>query len=137
MTTFYLTWLNPFGGFDYWPFIGRYDLNVEIEESGTTNKNIFPGWPKSYGADADTIKKQTFRRSRQSVVVRSQNLTREQVLQLRYIKTSPLVQVLSTRHDRVTVIPDTNSFTVFKDIDKMHTMQFTISYTNPIPSQHT
>lgn len=137
MTILYLTWLNQFGGFDYWPFIGRYDLNVEIEDSATTNKNIFPGWPKSYGADADTIKKQTFRTSRESILVRSQNLTREQVSQLRYIKTSPLVQILSTRHDRITVIPDSNSFTVFKDINKLHTMQFSISYTNQIPSQHT
>lgn len=137
MTIFYLTWLNNLGGFDYWPFMGRYDSNVDIEESGTTNKNIFPGWPRSYGADADTIQKQTFRRSRETVLIRSQNLTREQVIQLRYLKTSPVVQLLSTRHDRITVIPDKQSFTVFKDINKLHTMQFIISYTNNIPSQHT
>lgn len=137
MTIFYLTWLNNLGGFDYWPFMGRYDSNVEIEETGTTNKNLFPGWPRSYGADADTIQKQTFRRSRETVLIRSQNLTREQVSQLRYLKTSPVVQLLSTRHDRITVIPDSQSFTVFKDINKLHTMQFIISYTNNIPSQHT
>lgn len=137
MTIFYLTWLNNLGGFDYWPFMGRYDSNVEIEETGTTNKNLFPGWPRSYGADADTIQKQTFRRSRETVLIRSQNLTREQVSQLRYLKTSQVVQLLSTRHDRITVIPDSQSFTVFKDINKLHTMQFIISYTNNIPSQHT
>lgn len=137
MTIFYLTWLNNLGGFDYWPFMGHYDSNVDIEETGTTNKNLFPGWPRSYGPDADTIQKQTFRRSRETVLIRSQNLTREQVSQLRYLKTSPVVQLLSTRHDRITVIPDSQSFTVFKDINKLHTMQFIISYTNNIPSQHT
>lgn len=133
----YLTWINPLGGFDYWPFISQQDYNVEIEDSGTTNKNIFPNWPKSYSSEADTIKKQTFRRSRESVLVRSQNLTKDQVRQLKYIKTSPLVQILTDQKSRITVIPDTASFVLYKDADKMHTISFTIQFTNTVATQHT
>lgn len=133
----YLTWINPLGGFDYWPFISQQDYNVEIEDSGTTNKNIFPNWPKSYSSEADTIKKQTFRRSRESVLVRSQNLTKDQVRQLKYIKTSPLVQILTDQKSRITVIPDSASFVLYKDADKMHTISFNIQFTNTVATQHT
>lgn len=133
----YLTWMNPLGGFDYWPFISQQDYNVEIEESGTTNKNIFPNWPKSYSGESDTIKKQTFRRSRESILVRSQNLTKSQVRQLKYLKTSPLVQMLTDKKSRITVIVDTSSFVLYKDADKLHTLSFIIQFTNTVPTQHT
>jgi hypothetical protein len=132
----YLTWINPLGGFDYWPFISQQDYNVEIEDSGTTNKNIFPNWPKSYSAEADTIKKQTFRRSRESVLVRSQNLTRSQVRQLKYLKTSPLVQMLTDQKSRIIVLVDTASFVLYKDADKLHTLSFVIQFTNNVATQH-
>lgn len=132
----YLTWMNPLGGFDYWPFISQQDYNVEIEESGTTNKNIFPNWPKSYSGEADTIKKQTFRRSRESILVRSQNLTKSQVRQLKFLKTSPLVQMLTDKKSRITVIVDTSSFVLYKDADKLHTLSFVIQFTNNVATQH-
>lgn len=136
-TTLYFTWLNNLGGFDYWGFTANMDTNVSVEASNEANKNLFAGWPRSYGPDADTVRKQTFRRTRQQVVVRSQNLTKQQAQDLAQIRTSPLVQVLTTRHDRITVLPDNASFVVTKDINKLHTVSFTISFTNTLPTQHT
>jgi hypothetical protein len=133
---FYITWLNYLGGFDYWPFTGYKDNNLEVIETGETNRNIFPQWPKSYAANADTITKQTFRRTKKTKTIRSQILSRSQATVLgEMIKTSPLVQIMVTRKDRRTVIVDNQSFAVTLDRNKLHTLSFTISYTDEIPSQ--
>lgn len=135
---FYISWLNYLGGFEYWPFTGFKDHNLEVLETGTTKKNIFPGWPKSYGANADTITKQTYRRTKKSKLVRSQLLTRTQAEYLgEQIKSSPLVQLITTRRDRRTLIVDDGSFTVVQDRNKVHSLSFTVTYTDEYPSQTT
>ena len=133
---FYISWLNNLGGFEYWPFTGYKDHNLEVIETGETTKNIFPGWPRSYGANADTIRKQTYRRTRKSKLIRSQVLTRDQANNMgEEIKSSPLVQIVNSRRDRRTVIVDEQSFTVTQDRSKVHSLSFTITYTDEIPSQ--
>lgn len=133
---FYISWLNNLGGFEYWPFVGYKDNNLEVVETGETKRNIFPGWPKSYGANADTIRKQTFRKTRRTKVIRSQVLTEEQATFLgEEIKSSPLVQIITSRRDRRTVIVDDGSFTVTQDRNKLHNFSFQISYTDDYPSQ--
>lgn len=132
----WISWLNPLGGFDYWLFTGKKDHIINVEETGRTKTNIFPNWPKSYGAHADTITKQTFRKTRKQKVVRSQVLTRDQAEQLgEQIKSSPLVQIITSRRDRRTVIIDDGTITVRRDADKLHTLSFTITYTDEYPSQ--
>lgn len=133
---YYISWLNYLGGFEYWPFTGFKDHNLEVLETGTTKKNIFPGWPKSYGANADTITKQTYRRTKKSKLVRSQLLTRDQAEYLgEQIKSSPLVQLITTRRDRRTLLVDDGSFTVVQDRNKVHSLSFTVTYTDEYPSQ--
>jgi hypothetical protein len=132
----YMTWANPLGGFEYWPFTGYKDHNLDVVETGETTTNVFHQWPKSYGANADTIRKHTFRRTRKSKVIRSQTLTRDQANNMgEEIKSSPVVQNLTTRRDRRTVIVDDQSFTVTQDRNKVHNISFSISYTDEIPSQ--
>lgn len=133
---FYISWLNYLGGFEYWPFTGYKDNNLEVVETGTTKRNIFPGWPRSYGANADTITKQTFRKTRKTKVIRSQVLTRTQGTELgEQIKSSILVQYIVSRRDRRTIIVDDSSFTVTQDKNKVHFLNFTITYTDDYPSQ--
>lgn len=133
---FYISWLNYLGGFEYWPFTGFKDHNLEVLETGTTKTNIFPGWPKSYGANADTIEKQTYRKTKKSKTVRSQLLTRTQAEYLgEQIKSSPLVQLITTRRDRRTLLVDNSSFTVVQDRNKVHSLSFTVTYTDEYPSQ--
>lgn len=130
-----LTWLNYLGGFDYWKFTANKDKNIEIRDSGEVKKNIFNNWPQSYGAYADTIRKQTYRDSNYAYTVRSQNVTRAQVDALAFIKTSPLVQIINSRTDRRTALVDTDSFKIYTDRDDIYTITFNISYTDDIPSQ--
>jgi len=139
----WLTWLNPLGGFDYWLFTGYTDHGLQVTETGETKVNIFPNWPQSYGPSADTITKQTFRRTRKQKVIRTQTLTSEQATQLgEQIRSSPLVQIISnvfdgivSRVDRRTVIVDSDSVMVRREMNKMHTLSFGIAYTDEYPSQ--
>lgn len=131
----YITWLNYLGGFEYFLFTAEKDYNVEVLASGQTTKNIFPGWPNSYGENADTIDRQTFTKAKESIVVRSQHLTRNQLDAVMYIKTSPVVQIVTSRTDRRTVIVDKDSFKKYSEDQKLFTFQFKITFTNDIPAQ--
>lgn len=133
----YITWLNYLGGFEYWPFIAYTDHQINVVETGEARKNIFLGWPKSYGANADTVTKQTFRKTRKQKVIRTQVFTREQALEIgEQIKSSPVVQLLSTRRDRRTVIVDSDSIVVVKGSNKVHNLSMTITYTDDYQTQH-
>jgi hypothetical protein len=131
----YLTWLNNLGGFDYWNFTAKKDYQVEIQESGVTRQNIFPTWPQSYGAFADTIRKQTYRVSSKFITVRSQHVTQAQLDAISYIKSSVLVQIITSRQDRRTVIVDADSFMKYRDRDDTYSIAFNIYFTDDIPSQ--
>lgn len=133
----YISWLNNLGGFEYWPFVGYKDDVISVEDQGETKKNVFHQWPKSYGANADTITKQTFRRTRKQKLIRSQHLSRTQAERIgEEIKSSPLVQIIVSRRDRRTVIVDNSSITVRRGIDKIHSLSFTINYTDQVANQH-
>jgi ATP phosphoribosyltransferase len=133
----YISWLNYLGGFEYWLFTGYKDDIIDIVSTGETTKNILPGWPKSYGANADTITKQTFRKTRKQKLIRSQILTRDQAREMgEQIKSSPLVQIITSRRDRRTVIVDNQSITATKGSAKIHTLNLTITYTDDYPGQH-
>ena len=134
----YISWLNNLGGFEYWLFITYVDHQIQVIETGETKKNIFAGWPKSYGPNADTITKQTFRRTKKQKVIRTQTYTREQAFEIgEQLKSSPLVQLISSKRDRRTVLIDTDSIVVVKGANKIHTLSFTITYTDDYPTQHT
>ena len=137
MTTepIYISWLNYLGGFEYFFFTAKKEFQIEIGETGESSNNILPNWPQSQGKTADTLRKQTFRTSRNRVLVRSQHLTINQLEALDVIKTSPLVQIIEGRTDRRTVIVDSDSFKKYDEADKLFTIQFSISYTDDIPSQ--
>lgn len=130
-----ITFLNYLGGFEYFFFTAKKEYQIDVEETGETRKNILPDWPNSWGLNADTLDKQTFRKSRDSVIVRSQYLTLNQLNALKHIRTSPVVQIMTSRLDRRTVIVDSDSFKVYDESDKLFSLQFKIKFTNNIPSQ--
>jgi len=132
---YYITWLNYLGGFEYFPFTAQKEFDVDVLSAGQTRNNILPGWPNSYGKNADTIDKQTFRTSKNSVIVRSQHLSLNQLEALSYIRTSPLVQLVTSRRDRRTLLVDTDSFKKYDEGDKIFTLQFKVTLTDEIPSQ--
>lgn len=130
-----LSWLNTLGGFDYWSFKANSDYGVNIEGTTETTKNIYSNWPLSFGAGADSVSLETSRTSRQTITVRAENITANQVNDLFRIKLSPLLQIVNSRSDRRTVIADKNSFTYYKQREKLFNMSFNISFTDTLPSQ--
>lgn len=132
---FYLTWLNYLGVFDYWNFKARKIYSVNVEGSRTQEKNIYTNWPASGGEFADTMRQQTGRESRNGIRVESQHLTLEQLEAIKWIVSSPLVQIVTSVYDRRTVIVDGSSVRLYRDQDKLFNIGFTISYTDELPSQ--
>lgn len=130
-----LMWLNYLGGYDSWLFTTLKDYLIDIPGTTETKQNIFPDWPKSYGANADTIRKQVSRESTNQIAIHSQNVNEDELQAIEYIKTSPLVQIVKSRTDRRTVIVDKNSFKVYTDSDKLHTIDMVLTFTDDIPSQ--
>lgn len=130
-----ITFLNHLGGFEYFFFTAKKEYQVVIEDARTTKNNILPNWGQSYGKTADTIEKQTMRVSRNSVIVRSQYLSLNQLEALTEIRTSPLVQIMYSRTDRRTVIVDADSFTKYDEKDKVFSVTFKITFTDNLPSQ--
>lgn len=132
----YLTWKNNLGGFEYWLFTGNKDYNINILETQDKDKNPYPDWDKSYGEFADTLSMEVSRRSRNEIVVRSQNLTRDQIEFIKTIKTSSLVMQMTSQYDRRRVKVDATSFIVRDDTQKnAFEIAFRIQYTDEIPSQ--
>lgn len=136
-----LSWINNLGGFDYWKFTAQTAHAVDITQASETRKNIFPQWPKSWGENANTIRKQTSRTSMVKKFITSQFLgkdiedSQDKADAISYIKSSPLVQIVNSRLDRRTVTVDTDSFVKYTDGDKMVSIAFAITYTDEIPSQ--
>lgn len=130
-----MTFLNYLGGFEYVLFTARKEHQIVIDEAGETTENLLPAWPQSFGENADTIRKQTFRTSANSVLVRSQLLTLSQLQAVKYIKVSPLAQIIYSRTNRRTVIVDTDSFKVYDEKDKVFSIEFRIRFTDNLPSQ--
>jgi hypothetical protein len=131
----YITWLNYLGGFEYFLFTARKDYGTEVEEVVEQDKNIFNNWPSSYGAFADTIKRQVYRKTRDYIIVRSQHLTRDQLDAIQWIKKSPLVQIIESRTNRRTVLVDADSFIKYSENDDLYSIQFVIRFTDNNPSQ--
>lgn len=135
VTPFQITFLNYLGGFEYFFFTAKKEFGVDVEQTGETRENILPNWPQSWGKNAATLDKQTFRTSRDYVIIRSQYLSFNQLQALKYIRTSPLVQIVYSRIDRLTVLVDTDSFKVYDESDKLFSVAFKVRFTNNVPSQ--
>lgn len=130
-----LQWLNYLGGFDSWVFTGDKEYTLNVGETNVFKKNIFPAWPNSYNAFADTIEKETMRNSRKGLVIKSQYVTEAQLDAIKYIKSSPLVQIITSRTDRRTVIVDADSFTYKQDRQDLYSISFNVLYTDEVGSQ--
>lgn len=131
---FYLVWLNYLGGYDYWNFTARKTYAIDQIESKTQEKNIYNSWPNSYGEFADSIVKNTLKRSGNAIQVNSQYLTSAQLDAVKLIVTSPLVQICTSQYDRRTLLLS-GGLPVKKDEDNTFTVSFNVKYTDELPSQ--
>lgn len=141
-TALYLTWKNYLGGQDYWSFTAQKKYSIDIEVSKTQDENIYNNWPNSYGEFGSTIKKQTERRSRNIINVTSQYTTKANIDAISLIKTSPLVQILSSETIGGVIVPilrtvlvDTSTLRKYADRANLYSISFDITYTDEIAVQ--
>lgn len=132
---FYLVWMNYLGGYDYWNFTAKKEYFTDVLESKTSEQNVYTNWPNSYGEFADSILKQTLRKSKSRITVSSQFLSTEQEDAIKYIVGSPLVQICVSQQDRRTVIVDPSTLRIRKDRDKTRTLTIGVTYTDELPAQ--
>lgn len=123
------------GGYDTFVFKTQKDYGLDIKDSKESSKSIMGEWPESYGENADTINRETERTSTESLTVYSQNVSETEINGLKFLKTSPLVQVINTKFDKRTVIIDQASFVVKSDGAKTYSITFKASFTDNVPSQ--
>lgn len=135
VTPISLTFLNYLGGYEHFPFTSEKEFQLNVAASETTQNNIFPNWDKSWGETADTIEKKTFTDASEEIIFVSQFLTENQRDVLKYIKVSPVVQIVVSRTDRRTIIVDSDSVKIYNEADKTYTLSFRGRYTNKIAAQ--
>lgn len=131
----WITWLNYLGGFDYFLMLGQKEFDINISEVGETRQNIFPQWPNSWGENADTIGKKTFTDAKEEIVFTTQFLTDNQSEALKWIKISPVVQIVISQADRRTILIDSDSFKVYHEKDSQRSFQFRGRFTNQLATQ--
>ena len=132
----YITWKNYLGGMDYWKFTAQKEYGIDIEDVTTSTKNLIIDWPTSY--TDDSIDFETGRVSRETVVVRAENLDLQTLQALKYIKTSSLVQVITGTENsplKRNILVDSSSFRLYQDGDKLYSFEFAFKYTDTIPNQ--
>ena len=137
-TNLYLTLLNYLGGYDYWLFTAQKLYSVDVTESKTQETNIHNNWPKSYGEFADSITKQSVRKTKNVVKVTSQYVTKDQLDALAWVVSSPLVQIITTTSSVTTartVIVDSGTLKKYQERDNLYSVSFTITYTDELPVQ--
>jgi len=126
------------GGYDYWLFTAQKLYSVDVTESKTQETNIHNNWPKSYGEFADSITKQSVRKTKNVVKVTSQYVTKDQLDALAWAVSSPLVQIITTTSSVTTartVIVDSGTLKKYQERDNLYSVSFTITYTDELPVQ--
>jgi len=123
----HLQWLNTLGGWEHWNFTAWKTYGFNITDVRTIKRDIFQNW------DTDFIAGQTERehislQSGEEIIVRSQDLTVQQINAIARIKYSIKVNDETDTSKIVTVLVDKGSFQYRTDADKRHTIEFIIRY---------
>lgn len=137
-TPIQLRWLNYLASDDQWVFTAQKLYSVDIEENKTQAINVQDNWPKSWGEFADSVIRQSVRRTRNVVKVTSQYLTKGQLDGIAWIVSSPLVQICETSEGVTTtrtVIVDSQTLRKYQDRENLYSISFNISYTDELPAQ--
>ena len=119
-----LTWLNSFGGWEYWNFLAKktHGYNIRKEKNGFVERDVFQSWDTDF--IAGNSQKETIRvRAAKTVTVRSQLLTEQQIEAIAKINLS--ISVRDVTEDTV-VIVDSKTFSYRTDGDKLHQIEFNI-----------
>jgi len=116
-----LTWLNKLGSWECFYFTARKTYGQSIQS--VSNRNLDPclNWDASEGDSEDLEISE-----RDTLVVRSQALTLQQLEAIKEIRSA--ITVVDITGQPVKVSVDKGSFQYFTDKQKRKTIEFTITY---------
>lgn len=141
-TGIYLTWKNYLGGHDYWYFTAQKKYSIDVTKNTVQTINIYNEYPKSYSEFADSVDKQSERKSKNIIKINSQYMTKAQTDGVAWLKSSPLVQILTdttvgalTYQTLRTILVDAATLPKYADRDNMYSVSFDITYTDELPAQ--
>tara|TARA_R110000796_G_scaffold126289_4_gene241028 strand:- start:3711 stop:4118 length:408 start_codon:yes stop_codon:yes gene_type:complete len=121
-----LSWYNTLGGIELFNFVARKSYGYKIGKATTAQRDVFNDWSNDFsGTETDTIDIQ----ANETITVRSQNLTEQQINAIAQIKISPKV---TDEDQNKTVTINRNSFTYRTDHDKRFEIEFILTYPNII-----
>lgn len=119
-----LGWLNTLGGWDFFNFVANKTYGEDISDVHEIERDIFKNWPTDF-ITGNTSRDVISLKSSQTIIVRSQQLTLQQVNAIKNIRRS--VKVIDYVNDK-TVIVDKGSFQYRTDGEKFYTIEFKITY---------
>lgn len=120
----FLSWYNLLGGVERFNFVARKSYGFKIGKVVSSKRDVFSDWDNDFAnasIETDVIDIQ----ANETIIVRSQNLTAQQVTAIAQIKLSPNVKD-ETRLINVTI--NRGSFTFRTDHEKRHEFEFEITY---------
>jgi hypothetical protein len=124
-TNINLTWLNKLGSWEVFNFTARKTYGQNNQSVSNRNIDVFDNWDTDYisgGGDSEDLEIE----SRNTIVVRSQALTLQQLEAIKEIRSA--ISVYDCTNNRIKVMVDKGSFTWFTDKQKRKTIEFTITY---------
>ena len=123
-----ISWYNTLGGLEVFNFQAFKSYGWDIGKTEKSKRDTFASWESNFtnaDQEIDILKID----ARESIIVRSQNLTQQQIDAISQIRISPRVK----DEDRDLVVDiDRRSFSYRKDHDKRHEISFTIRYPDQI-----
>lgn len=122
-----LTWLNTIGGWEHWTFTARKTESYNMRDVQTITRDILEDWDTEF-IGAQTEREHISLEANESLIVRSQNLTAQQVRAIARIKFSIKVQDMTDPLKPITVIVDKASIDYTTDKNKTNFIEFAISY---------
>lgn len=123
-----LNWYSPIGGLETFNFTAQKSYGYDINNVQTAQRDVFNNWDTDFidgFIEYDTINIE----ANQRIIVRSQNLTQQQIDAIATIKLSPRI---IDADNEVGVLIDRSSFVYRTDNDKRYSIQFFITYPNLI-----
>jgi len=121
-----LGWLNSTGGWEHFSFTAWKTYGYNISNVEIVKKDIFENWDTTFIAgktESETISIE----SNETIIVRSQDLTQQQINAIARLRISIRVQNETNPDAIQTVIVNSNSFTYRTDNDKRYIIEFTIN----------
>lgn len=122
-----LSWLNTLGGWEFFNFQARKSYGYDVRNISQIERDVFSGWDSNYIA-GEGGREDLINEARETLTVRSQQLTKDQIEAIARIRFSRKVYDMTNPYKPITVIVDKGSFQYYTDADKRRVIEFNITY---------